>query len=99
MPNQRAAELEVWEQAGAVASEELEHNKRIGQGRLSDLPDRPTGTPFEVQFHMNETGTLQVHGREADSGSEVKFDVQIDGLSPAGIEEARRQIAAIEVAG
>ena len=99
MPNQRAAELEVWEQAGAVASEELQHNKRIGQGRLSDLPERPAGTPFEVQFHMTETGTLTVHGREADSGSEVNFEVQIDGLSPAGIEEATRQIAAIEVTG
>lgn len=48
---------------------------------------------------MTETGTLTVHGREADSGSEVKFEVQIDGLSPAGIEKARRQIAAIEVTG
>ena len=56
-PNQRQALLEVWEQAGAVASEELQHNQRIGQGLLSDLPPQPTGTPFEVQFHMTETGT------------------------------------------
>lgn len=98
-PNQRQASLEVWEQAGSVASEELQHNKRIGQGLLSDLPARPTGTPFEVQFHMTETGTIQVHGREASSGSEVRFEVQIGGLDAAAIDEARRQIAEIEVTG
>ena len=48
---------------------------------------------------MTETGTLRVHGREAGSGAEVRFEVHIGGLRPAGIEEARRQIAAIEVAG
>jgi molecular chaperone DnaK (HSP70) len=98
-PNQRRASIEVWEQAGSVASEELQHNKRIGQGLLSDLPARPTGTPFEVQFHMTETGTIQVHGREASSGSEVRFEVQIGGLDAAAVDEARRQIAEIEVTG
>ncbi len=98
-PNQRRALLEVWEQAGAVASEELQHNKPIGQGLLSDLPPQPTGTSFEVQFHMTETGTIQVHGREASSGSEVRFEVQIGGLDAAAVDEARRQIAEIEVTG
>jgi len=98
-PNQRQVSLEVWEQAGALASEELQHNNPIGQGVLSDLPARPTGTPFEVQFHVTETGTIQVHGREASSGSEVRFEVQIGGLDAAGVDEATRQIAEIEVTG
>jgi molecular chaperone DnaK len=95
-PNQRRASLEVWEQAGAVASEELQYNNSIGQGTLSDLPPRPARTPFEVQFHMTETGTLQVHGRES-SGSEVRFEVQIGGLDEKTTNQAMAQIAAIEV--
>jgi len=98
-PNQRQASIEVWEQAGGEASEQLPHNERIGQGLLSDLPPRPEGTPFEVQFHMTETGTIRVHGREASSGSEVRFEVQIGGLDAAAVDEARRQIAEIEVTG
>ena len=41
--NQRQVRLEVWEQAGAVASEHLEHNTHIGEGVLSDLPRKPAG--------------------------------------------------------
>jgi hypothetical protein len=48
---------------------------------------------------MTETGTIQVHGREASSGSEVRFEVQIGGLDAAAVDEARRQIAEIEVTG
>jgi len=97
--NQRQASLEVWEQAGAVASEELQHNNQIGQGELRDLPPQPAGTPFEVQFHMTETGMLQVHGREASSGSEVRFEVQIGGLDATATEQAKHQIEGIEVVG
>ena len=86
--NQREVRLEVWEQAGAVASEELEHNTHIGEGLLSDLPPRPAGAPFQVVFHMTETGLLQVHGREADSGQEVRFEIQI------GLDEAQVRAAA-----
>ena len=41
--NQRQVKLEVWEQAGSVASEELEHNTHIGEGSARGIcrPDRP----------------------------------------------------------
>ncbi len=91
--NQREVSLEVWEQAGAVASEELGHNTHIGEGRLSDLPPRPAGAPFQVVFHMTEMGLLKVHGREPGSGSEVRFEIQIGGLD----EEKTRQ--ATEIVG
>jgi molecular chaperone DnaK len=97
--NQREVSLEVWEQAGAVASEELQHNTLIGHGVLSDLPLRPAGAPFEVVFHMTETGTLQVHGREANSGSEVRFEVEIGGLDKPATDEAADRIQGLEVDG
>ena len=96
--NQRVVALEVWEQAGAVASAELEHNTKIGEGLLSDLPPRPAGAPFQVVFHMTETGLLQVHGREADSGQEVRFEIQI-GLDDAAVQRATTAVAHFEVSG
>jgi len=96
--NQRVVALEVWEQAGAVASAELEHNTKIGEGLLSDLPPRPAGAPFQVVFHMTETGLLQVHGREADSGREVRFEIQI-GLDDAAVQRATTAVAHFEVTG
>ena len=40
--NQRDVQLEVWEQAGAIASKELEHNTHIGDGscRICRLASR-----------------------------------------------------------
>ena len=97
--NQRQVLLEVWEQAGSVASEEQEHNTRIGEGTLRDLPRRPAGAPFEVVFHMTETGLLKVHGWEAESGSGVRFEIQIGGLDEAGTQEAATTVAGYDVSG
>jgi len=97
--NQREVKLEVWEQAGSIASEELEHNTHIGEGVLADLPRRPAGAPFEVVFHMTETGLLQVHGYEADSGREVRFEIQIGGLDETEMRKATAAVARYEVSG
>ena len=97
--NQREVKLQVWEQAGSIASEELEHNTHIGEGILADLPRRPAGAPFQVVFHMTETGLLKVHGWEADSGREVRFEIQIGGLDEAQVQKATAAVAHYEVSG
>jgi molecular chaperone DnaK len=97
--NQRSVKLEVWEQAGSVASEELGHNTRIGEGLLSELPSRPAGAPFDVEFHMTETGLLQVHGHESESGREVRFEIQIGGLDETEVQQATDAVARYEVSG
>ena len=95
--NQREVMLEVWEQAGSVASEELEDNTLIGQALLSDLPPRRAGTPFQVVFRMTETGQLKVHAKEADSGREVGVEIQIGGLDEAAMERAAAAVARYEL--
>jgi molecular chaperone DnaK len=97
--NQREVKLEVWEQAGSIASEELEHNAKIGEGRLCDLPPRPARAPFQVVFHMTETGLLQVHAWEDDSRREVRFEIQIGGLDETGMQQATSAVARYEVSG
>ena len=97
--NQHEVKLQVWEQAGSVASEELEHNTHIGEGLLTDLPRRPAGAPFQVVFHMTETGLLQVHAWETDSGQEVRFEIQIGGLDEAEVRQATAAVARYEVSG
>src|ERR1700744_1104154 len=97
--NQRTVKLEVWEQAGSVASGELKHNTHIGEGVLSDLPSRPADSPFDVEFHMTETGLLQVHGYESESGQEVRFEIQIGGLDETEVQQATDTVARYEVSG
>ena len=97
--NQRQVRLEVWEQAGAVASEELEHNACVGKGLLKDLPPRPAGAPFQVVFHMTETGLLKVRGWEPQSGSEVRFEIQIGTLDEAQVRAAASRVTGYDVSG
>jgi molecular chaperone DnaK len=97
--NQRQVRLEVWEQAGSVASQELEHNAHIGEGMLTDLPPRPAGAPFQVVFDMSETGLLKVHGYEAKSGREVRFEIQIGGMDEADVRKAASAVARYQVSG
>lgn len=97
--NQRMVEIEVWEQRGPEASEELADNVRIGSGRLRDLPPRPAGTPFEVSFRVSETGQLTVDGHEPTSGAQIRFDLQIGGLDSAAVDAARASIARHRVSG
>ena len=97
--NQREVNLEVWEQAGSVASEELEHNTHIGEGVLADLPPRPAHAPFEVVFYMTEMGLLKVHGYEAGSGREVRFEIQIGGMDETKVRQAAAAVARYEVSG
>jgi molecular chaperone DnaK len=97
--NQRQVLLEVWEQAGAVASEELEHNTFVGKGMLSDLPPRPAGAPFLVVFHMTDTGLLKVHGWEPKSGIEVRFEIQIGLLDEKQVRAATSRVTGYDVSG
>jgi molecular chaperone DnaK len=97
--NQRQVLLEVWEQAGEMPSKELEHNAFIGEGTLTDLPPRPAGAPFQVVFHMTDTGLLKVHGWEPSSGSEVRFEIQIGRMDEEQTRQAASTVTHYDVSG
>lgn len=100
VPNQRAIEIEVWEQTGPAESEDLKDNQKIGSGMLRYLPPRlPAGTKLDVTFAMSETGLLNVHVAAADSGAETRFELQIGDLDPAEMDKARRSVAGYGVSG
>jgi hypothetical protein len=48
---------------------------------------------------MTETGLLTVHGWEAGSGREVRFEIQIGRLDDAEMQQATDAVARYEVSG
>lgn len=98
-PDQKEVFVEVWEQAGSVASEEMEHNVPIGDAMLTGLPAGPAGTPLQVEFHLSETGLLSVSAWEPESGSRIEFDIRIGGMSEEGVEQARSAVGMIRTSG
>ena len=59
----------------------------------------PAQTPIEVTFYMSETGLLTVGAAEPGSGLNLRFDLQIGDLDQAGMNQARRSVAAYDVSG
>jgi molecular chaperone DnaK len=96
--NQRMVGIEVWEQSGPVESEDLAHNRKVGEGMLKNMPPRLAArTPIEVTFLMSEIGVLSVHAMEPNSRSELRFDLQIGDLDQAGLDKARESVARYHV--
>ncbi len=98
-PDQEEVFVEVWEQAGSVASEEMEHNVPIGEAMLSGLPAGPAGIPLRVEFQLSETGLLSVRAWEPESGRRVEFDIRVGGMSEEGVEQARNAVGMIRTSG
>jgi hypothetical protein len=48
---------------------------------------------------MNETGLLKVHSWEADSGRDVRFEIQIGGMDEAEVRKATSAVARYQVSG
>ncbi|MFD7657193.1 Hsp70 family protein [Actinosynnema sp. NPDC059797] len=98
-PNAPMAEIQVWEQKGAVVSEDLSDNTEIGKGFLKKIPPLPAGSPIHITFRMSETGTLTVRAEEPASGVDVRFDLEIGGVDEAAVGRSRSMIARHRVSG
>ena len=92
-PDQVAIQIEIWEQAGAVASADLADNSKIGDGVITGLPPLPRQSPIDVTFRMNETGLLRVEAVELKTGKKLNMELQTEGLAEAKVDEARSVIA------
>ncbi|GGU59197.1 Hsp70 family protein [Lentzea flava] len=96
---QVSIQIEVWEQAGARASESLEDNEKIGDGLISGLPPLPKGSPLDVTFTMERNGTLRVHAVELSTRKDLTIELMIDGLSRAQVEQARDVVSRYSIGG
>jgi len=99
MDNQRLVMIEVWEQTSEFASSDLADNQKIGEGMLKIPPKMPALTPLDVTFYMSETGRLTVRAVEPESGMNLEFNLQIGGLDPAKMDQAKRSVADYDVSG
>jgi molecular chaperone DnaK (HSP70) len=86
---QRRVRIQVMEQAGAVESEELEHNAPVAEGTLKIPPGKPARWPFQCVFTLDTSGLLTVVATERESGEGIEISIQIGGLSQEAVDEAR----------
>ncbi|MQY27691.1 Hsp70 family protein [Nocardia aurantia] len=81
--------VEVYEQAGAVASPELRHNRRVLDGELVDVPHLPAGSPIEIEFDIGSDGRISCTATEPRSGRRLVLESYMEGVLDA--EDSDRQ--------
>lgn len=77
---QSTVRIQVFEQAGAIVSEELVHNRRVLDGEFSGLPDRPAGSRIDVTVTVGMDGRLTVTAREARRGAQLRLEAYVEGV-------------------
>lgn len=80
LPNQSVVRIQVYEQAGAIASAEVEHNRRVLDGELTGLPELPAGARVDVTLGIGPDGLLTVTAREVLGGTELALEAYVDGV-------------------
>ena len=83
LDKQTTVRIQVFEQAGAVVSEEVTHNRRVLDGEFSGLPDRSAGSRVDVTISVGLDGRLSVTAREAKRGKELALEAYVEGVVDA----------------
>lgn len=78
--NQTSVRIQVFEQAGAVASEEVGHNRRVLDGEFSGLPELPAGARIDLTLRIGLDGRLSVDAREVLGGTALRLEACVDGV-------------------
>jgi molecular chaperone DnaK (HSP70) len=99
LDDQRAVRIEVYEQAGVVASAEVADNRRVLDGELSGLPvPLPAGSPIRVRLNVGEDGRLSLTATEPGSGAELVLEACVDGvLDTAERDRAAARLSALTI--
>jgi molecular chaperone DnaK (HSP70) len=92
---QQRVRIQVYEQAGDVPSEAVEHNRRVLDGELTGLPALAAGSRIEVTLRVSADGLLQVTAREPASGTTLDLEAYVDGV----VDTARAGQLALAMTG
>jgi molecular chaperone DnaK len=84
LDDQRDVRIEVYEQAGFVASPDVGNSRRVLDGELAGLPaGLKAGSALIVTLHLGLDGRLRVTAREPKSRIELTLEAYVDGVLDA----------------
>ncbi|GAA1635903.1 Hsp70 family protein [Actinoplanes couchii] len=96
---QTSVSIEIYEQAGATESPDLDANKAVdhGSGEIGGLPPLKAGSPVDITMVVDDEGLLRLHAVEPSTGKELDIEVRVSILSEAQVNEAKEVVAGITV--
>ncbi|MCA0436346.1 MAG: Hsp70 family protein [Austwickia sp.] len=83
--------IELMEQAGAVASPELVHHRRVLDGEITGVPaGLRAGSPIEITLEVSLAGQITCIATEPRSGKRLELTSYMDGVADGTEEAAQR---------
>ncbi len=98
--NQDEIEIEIWEQAGASPSPDMQANSRVEEGSsIKGLRSYalPAGSPVDIIIGVDEEGTVSLKAVEPTSGKELQMSVRISILDAEQLAKAKQAQSALTV--
>jgi molecular chaperone DnaK len=80
LENQASVRVQIYEQAGPALSPELEHNRRVLDGELSEIGMLPAGSVIRITMSIAIDGRLTVVAHEPVSGREITLEAFVEGV-------------------
>ncbi|NVC25345.1 Hsp70 family protein [Kocuria salina] len=77
---QETVRIQVYEQAGAMQSDELEHNRLVVDGELSGLDGLPAGSPIRVTLTVAAGGRISLEATEQVTGKRLSLEAFVAGV-------------------
>lgn len=88
---QERVRIELMEQAGAVASPDLESNRRVLDGELTGLPKGlKAGSPIDVRLSVRTDGRIECVATERLSKRVLELESYMEGVADSGEAEQQR---------
>ncbi len=100
LTSQESVRIQVYEQAGPSPSAEVEHNRRVLDGELTQLGALPAGSVIRITMNIALDGRLTVIAHEPVSGRELTLEAFIEGVvDSAETERLTRLVGMTAVRG
>lgn len=78
--DQEAVRIQIYEQAGAVASDELKNNRLVIDGELTGLIGLPAGSPIRMTLTVAAGGQISIEAVEQVSGQFLNLEAFVTGV-------------------
>lgn len=89
---QERVRIELMEQAGAVASPDLDCNRRVLDGELTGLPKGlKAGSPIDVRLSVRTDGRIECVATERSSKQLLELESYMEGVADGGETEQQRR--------
>ena len=89
-------EIEIWEQAGAVASPDLEANHQVINSLIRGIPPLPAGAPIDITINVDVDGRLSVTAVEPASGKELAVETRVNVLPGEQVGKAEERMLRLQ---